>query len=119
MNPPTQLPPPGHRAPKRRIARDLIGLFLVSTGTVGLLGALYSAAPLAALALAGFVLVVGGGGVLYISPPLHPAVRLIGGYAALAIGLWIFVGLAFYLTPWSLLFFLLLAIGVFLSSEEA
>lgn len=45
--------------------------------------------------------------------------RLIGGYAALAIGLWIFVGLAFYLTPWSLLFFLLLAIGVFLSSEEA
>ncbi|MER7468727.1 hypothetical protein [Streptomyces sp. NPDC097981] len=36
---------------------------------------------------------------LYISPPLHPAVQLIGGYCAMAIGLWIFVGLAFYLTP--------------------
>ncbi|MFD4933401.1 hypothetical protein [Streptomyces virginiae] len=119
MNPPTQSPPPGHRAPKRRILRDLLGLFLVSTGTVGLLVALYSAAPLAALALGGLVLTVGGGAVLYISPPLHPAVRLIGGYGALALGLWVFVGLAIYLTPWSILFALLLAIGAFLSSEEA
>ncbi|RSS97238.1 hypothetical protein EF903_01570 [Streptomyces sp. WAC05292] len=119
MNPPTQSPHPGHRAPKRRVVRDLLGLLLVSTGTVGLLGALYASAPLAALALAGLLLTVGGGGVLYISPRLHPAVRLVGGYCALTVGLWIFVGIAFYLAPWSLLFGLLLALGVFLSSEEA
>ncbi|WP_404949017.1 hypothetical protein HFP70_35125 [Streptomyces sp. ARC14] len=117
MNPPTQSPPPGHRAPRRRIARDLIGLFLIGSGTVGLLGALYTAEPLVTLALAGVILTVGGGSVLYISPPLHRALRLIAGYCALSLGLWVLVGLAVYLTPWSLIFALTLALGVFLSSE--
>lgn len=117
MNPPTQSPPPGHRAPRRRIARDLLGLFLIGSGTVGLLGALYIAQPLVTLALAGIILTAGGSTVLYLSPPLPRAVRLITGYCALSLGLWVLVGLAVYLTPWSLLFALVLAIGVFLSSE--
>ncbi|WP_404949172.1 hypothetical protein HFP70_35915 [Streptomyces sp. ARC14] len=60
---------------------------------------------------------MGGGSVLYISPPLHRALRLIAGYCALSLGLWVLVGLAVYLTPWSLIFALTLALGVFLSSE--
>ncbi|AWI32708.1 hypothetical protein [Streptomyces tirandamycinicus] len=119
MKPPTQTPPPGHRAPRRRIARDLIGLLLVSAGTVGLLGALYAAEPLVTLFLVGLALTVGGGTVLSIAPPLPPALRIIAGYCALTFGLWIFVGLALHLTPWSLLFALVLAVGVFLSSEGA
>ncbi|MFI5859357.1 hypothetical protein [Streptomyces parvulus] len=117
MNPPTQSPPPSHRAPRRRIIRDLLGLFLIGSGTVGLLGALYIAEPLVALLLAGLVLCVGGYTVLYIAPPLHPAVRLVAGYCALSLGLTVLAGLAFALTPWSLLFALLVAVGVYLSSE--
>jgi hypothetical protein len=105
--------------PRRRIVRDLTGLLLVSAGTVGLLGALYWAEPFAALALAGFALTGGGTSVLYITPPLPRAGRLIAGYCALTLGLWILCGLACYLTPWSLLFGLVLTIGVLLSSEEA
>lgn len=119
MNPPTQSPPPDHRAPRRRIARDLIGLFLVGAGTVGLLGAISVTAPLVALFLAGLGLSIGGGAVLYINPPLPHWVRLVAGYFALTMGLWVLTGLALYLTPWSLLFGLLLALGVFLSSEGA
>ncbi|MER7759450.1 hypothetical protein [Streptomyces sp. NPDC097619] len=119
MNLPTLPPYLGHQPPRRRIVRDIAGLLLVSTGTVGLLGALYVTVPLAALALAGVILTVGGIGVLSIRPPLHPAIRLIGGFGALAVGSWIFVGIAVYLTPWTLLFGLLLALGVFLSGEEA
>lgn len=119
MNPPTQSPPPSHRAHRRRIARDLIGLFLVGAGTVGLLGALYAAAPLAALFLAGLALTAGGGTVLYISPPLPRFVRFLAGYFALTLGLWALVSIACYLTPWSLLFALMLALGVLLSSEGA
>ncbi|MFI8194451.1 hypothetical protein ACIF8T_38000 [Streptomyces sp. NPDC085946] len=38
MNPPTQPSPlPSHQTPRRRLTRDLIGLFLVVVGTVGLL----------------------------------------------------------------------------------
>ncbi|MFB8026002.1 MULTISPECIES: hypothetical protein [unclassified Streptomyces] len=117
MNPPPQSPPSGHRATRRRVARDLIGLFLVSVGTVGLLGALYAAEPLVTLFLAGLVLTIGGGTVLYIKPSLHPALRLIAGYGSLTLGLWVLAGLAFYLTPWSLAFALLLTVGVFLSNE--
>ncbi|WP_433860165.1 hypothetical protein [Streptomyces kronopolitis] len=119
MNPPTQSPPPDHRAPRRRIARDLIGLFLVGTGVVGLLGAISLAAPLVALLLTGLCLAAGGLTVLYLKPPLPHWVRLVAGYCALSTGLWVLTGLALYLTPWSLLFALVLALGVFLSSEGA
>ncbi|MGA5411583.1 hypothetical protein ACPCSC_30550 [Streptomyces lavendulocolor] len=97
--------------------RDLVGLLLIGSGTVGLLGALYAAEPLVTLFLAGLVLCVGGGTVLYISPPLHRAVRLVAGYIALSLGLTVLAGLAFALSRWSLLFALVLAIGVYLSSE--
>ncbi|MER6230993.1 hypothetical protein ABT169_17840 [Streptomyces sp. NPDC001616] len=117
MNPPTQSPPSSHRAPRRRILRDLLGLFLIGSGTVGLLGALYTANPLVTLFLAGLVLCVGGYAVLNTTPLLHPAVRLVAGYCALSLGLTVLAGLAFSFTPWSLLFALLVAFGVYLSSE--
>ncbi|GAA3500978.1 hypothetical protein GCM10019016_080850 [Streptomyces prasinosporus] len=81
--------------------RDLLGLLLIGSGTVGLLGALHAAAPLATLFLAGLVLCVGGGTVLHISPPLHRAARLIAGYCALSLGLTVLAALAFALKPWS------------------
>jgi hypothetical protein len=99
--------------------RDLLGLLLIGAGTVGLLGALYAAEPLVTLFLAGLVLCVGGGTVLYISPPLHPAARLVAGYCAMSLGFTVLAGLAFALSPWSLLFALVLSVGVFLSSEGA
>lgn len=117
MNPPTQSPPSSHRAPRHRILRDLLGLFLIGTGTVGLLGALYAAEPLVACLLAGLVLCVGGATVLRVTPPLHPSVRLVAGYCALSLGLTVLAGLAFSFTPWSLLFALVLAVGAYLSSE--
>ncbi|MFD0352896.1 hypothetical protein ACFVHW_03990 [Streptomyces sp. NPDC127110] len=117
MNLPPQTPS-GRHAAKGRILRDLLGLVLGFAGLGGLLGALYSVEPLAALALAAVLLAVTGGGVLYISPPAPPAVRFISGYGALTIGLWILVGIAVYLTPWTLLYGLLLTLGVLLSSEE-
>ncbi|MEU0857393.1 hypothetical protein ABZ352_18415 [Streptomyces griseofuscus] len=118
MNPPKLPPLPGYQAPRRRILRDLLGLLLVGAGTVGLLGVLYAAEPLVALALVGLVLVAGGATVLFLSPPLPRVVRLIAGYCALSLGLWLLIGLACYLTPWSLLFGLVLAVGVLLSSSE-
>lgn len=117
MNPPTQSPTSRHGAPRRRILRDLLGLFLIGSGTVGLLGSLYTAEPLLALFLAGLVLCVGGCAVLYITPPLHPVVRLLAGYCALSLGLTVLAGLAFSFTPWSLLFALMAAVGAYLSSE--
>ncbi|WP_030372321.1 hypothetical protein [Streptomyces rimosus] len=126
MNPPTQSPSPGHRAPRRRIARELFGLFLAGTGAVGLLGsviiglleAVYIAAPLVVMGLAGIILAASGGAVLYISPPLPRAVRLTSGYCALLLGLLVLIFVAARLAPWSLLFTLMLAVGVALSSEE-
>ncbi|MER5482530.1 hypothetical protein ABT024_04845 [Streptomyces sp. NPDC002812] len=119
MNSPAQLPPlPGHRAPRRRIARDLLGLFLIGAGTVGLLGALYTASPLVSLLVAGLVLAAGGLTVLIIAPPFPRYVRIFGGYLTLSLGLWVLIGVVCYLTPWSLLFALLLAAGVWLSGEE-
>ncbi len=101
------------------MVRDLLGLLLIGSGTVGLLGALYAANPLIPLGLAGVILTAGGGTVLYLSPPLPRALRIVAGYCGLSFGLWVLVGLAVYLTPWSLLFALVLAIGVFMSSEGA
>ncbi|MGW0562931.1 hypothetical protein ACWDZ4_20485 [Streptomyces sp. NPDC003016] len=119
MNPPTQSPPPSHQAHRRRIARDLIGLFLVGAGAAGLLGALYAANPLAALFLAGLTLTAGGATILRISSPLPRIARFLAGYFALTLGLTILVGIACHLTPWSLLFALMLTLGVLLSSEGA
>ncbi|GAA2786313.1 hypothetical protein GCM10010521_75330 [Streptomyces rameus] len=90
--------------------RDLLGLLMIGSGTVGLLGALYVAEPLVTLFLAGLVLCVGGSTVLR-------AARLVAGYCALSLGLTVLASLAFALSPWSLPFALVLAVGVFLSSE--
>ncbi|MFD3815129.1 hypothetical protein ACFWRZ_08685 [Streptomyces rubiginosohelvolus] len=119
MNPPTQSPTPDHRARQRRIAGELLGLFLVSAGTIGLLGALYSAEPLAALFVAGLGLISGGRGVLRVKPPVPRTHRLVAGYIPLTLGLSVLGGLAFYLSLWVLLFGLLLVLGVYLSSEGA
>ncbi|MGW7594678.1 hypothetical protein [Streptomyces rubiginosohelvolus] len=117
MNPPTQPSPSSHRAPRRRVLRDVLGLFLIGSGTVGLLGALYAAEPLVTLFLAGLILGFGGSTVLRVAPPLHPLVRLVAGYVALSLGLTVLAGLAFAFTPWAVLFALLVALGAYLSSE--
>ncbi|MEU7228914.1 hypothetical protein [Streptomyces chrestomyceticus] len=126
MNPPTQSPSPGHRAHRRRIARELLGLFMIGSGAVGLLvsvvigllEAVFIAAPLVVMGLAGIILAASGGAVLYISPPLPRAVRLIAGYFAFSFGSMVLVFVATRLVPWSLLFMLVLGAGVALSSEE-
>lgn len=99
--------------------RDLAGLFLLSSGMIGLLGVLWVLQPLVALFLAGLLLAVGGGTVLYTAPPLPRPVRVIAGYGSTVIGLCVLVGLALHLTPWALVFTALLAVGGFLSSEGA
>jgi hypothetical protein len=115
--PPTQSPPPSHRAPRRRILRDLLGLFLIGAGTAGLLGALYVTEPYVALFLAGLFLCTGGYAVLRVAPPMPRVVRLTAGYCALSLGLTVLAGLAFSFTPWCLLFAVVIAVGAFLSSE--
>ncbi|MFE1250215.1 hypothetical protein [Streptomyces sp. NPDC058735] len=119
MNPPTQPPPsPGHRTPRRRLARDLLGLLLVGVGTVGLLGALYQASPPVALLLVGLVTATAGGGILYDEPAAARRAQ-IAGYLALTTGLTLATAAAYCLNPWSVLFGALLALAVWLSGGEA
>lgn len=83
-----------------------------------MLGALYVAEPRVALFLAGILLPIGGAAVLNVAPRLPRPVRFGAGYCAISTGLTVLAGLAYSLTPWSLLFALVLAVGIFLSSEE-
>ncbi|MEU5181132.1 hypothetical protein AB0G49_13880 [Streptomyces longwoodensis] len=118
MNPPTQPPPlPSHRAPRRRIARDVIGLLLVGVGSVGLLGSLFSGSPPLAVFLIGLLAATAGGSVLTVEPPVPRALRLFGGYGALATGLALITAVAYCVTPWTLPFGALLAVAVWLSGE--
>lgn len=118
MNPPTQPPLSSHRAPRRRIARDLIGLLLVGVGSVGLLGALYAGSPPLAAFLIGTIAATSGGAVLHTEPPLPRPLRLVGGYGSLTLGLTLITAVAYSLNPWTLLFGLLLAVAVWLSGGE-
>jgi hypothetical protein len=119
VNPPTQPQPlPSHRAPRTRLARDLIGLLLVGVGTVGLLGVLYAASPPVALLLIGLAVTAAGGTILYLEQSAPPPIR-ITGYVSLTIGLALVTAVAYSLTPWSLLFGLLLAVAAWLSGEGA
>ncbi|MEU3788505.1 hypothetical protein AB0F07_01705 [Streptomyces fructofermentans] len=120
MNPPTQPQPlPSHRAPRRRIARDLIGLLLAGVGTVGLLGALFAGSPPLALFVIGLVAATAGGAVLYTEPAVPHALRLVGGYGSLAVGLALIAAVAYSLNPWTLLFGVLLAVAAWVSGEGA
>ncbi|MEU1466357.1 hypothetical protein ABZ467_38330 [Streptomyces sp. NPDC005727] len=117
MNPPTQPPPlPSRRDSRRRLARDLFGLLLVGVGTVGLLGALYTASPPAALFLIGLVAAVAGGGTLQ-DPPATQG-RRIAGYVVLTVGLALITAVAYWLTPWAVFFGALLPVAVWLSGGE-
>ncbi|MFD7763580.1 hypothetical protein [Streptomyces microflavus] len=116
MNPPKQ--PHDHWSLRHHVARDLLGLFLSSAGIVGLVSLLYAAAPLPTLFLGGLVLTAGGRTILRSELALHWAVRGIGGYFALVLGSAILISIAVHLlTPWVVLFGLVLALGVYLSKE--
>ncbi|MER7937921.1 MULTISPECIES: hypothetical protein [unclassified Streptomyces] len=119
MNPPTQPPPlPSHRAPRRRLARDLIGLSLAGAGSVGLLGALYVASPTAVVFLVGLLLIGAGTAVLCFEPALPQRVRAAIGYGLLIAGLTVVTAVAYALNPWTLLFEGLLTVAVWLMSSE-
>ncbi|MFJ5143037.1 hypothetical protein [Streptomyces sp. NPDC088707] len=118
MNPPQQSPPPGHRSPRRRVLRDLLGLLLIISGVLGLLGALHAADPQAAKFVAGLVLCIGGGAVLYIVPPLSKAVRITAGYFALGLGIALLASTTLALSLWTWPCALVIALGVYLSMNS-
>ncbi|MFF0754388.1 hypothetical protein [Streptomyces sp. NPDC004267] len=118
MNPPTQSPPPGHRAPRHRVLRDVLGLLLIVSGVIGLLGALHAADPRAAEFVSSLILCVGGSAVLYIAPPLSKAVRYVAGYGALWLGLALLASVTIALSPWTWLFALVVSAGVYLSMSS-
>jgi hypothetical protein len=105
---------------RRRLARDLFGLLLAGVGTVGLLGALYSASPPTVVFLIGALTASAGGAVLrQTEPPVPPQVRLYRGYVTLTVGLALMSAAAYTFTPWSVLFGAILAVAVWMSGEGA
>ncbi|MEU3499259.1 hypothetical protein ABZ726_00275 [Streptomyces hundungensis] len=120
MNTSPQLPPlPDHRAPRRHIARELVGLFLIGTGTATLLCVTYAAAPLLAVGIMGLGLCAGGAGTLFGSPLLPQAARVAVGYVPFGVGLAILTFLGWLVSPWTLLCALVLGCGLWLSAKEA
>ncbi|MFF4188086.1 hypothetical protein ACFYZ9_33320 [Streptomyces sp. NPDC001691] len=120
MNTSPQLPPlPDHRAPRRHIARELVGLFLIGSGMGALLCVTYAVAPFLTLGLVGLGLCAGGAGTLFGSPLLPRVARVGVGYVPFAIGLAILTFLGWLVSPWTLLCALVLGCGVWLSAKEA
>ncbi|MFJ4342585.1 hypothetical protein [Streptomyces sp. NPDC088915] len=114
------LPPlPNHSAPRHHVARELVGLFLIGAGTVGLLWVTSTVTPLLTLFLIGAGLCTGALGTLFGSPSLGRTARALLGYLPLGIGLSLITFAAWLVSPWTLACALVTGGGVWLSSKEA
>ncbi|MFJ8301250.1 hypothetical protein ACIQ9R_35865 [Streptomyces sp. NPDC094447] len=112
--------PPLPRVSRRHVARELAGLFLIGTGTVGLSVVTAVVNPMLCLFLGGISMTAGALGLLYKgSLTSNPAHSLLTGYCLLGIGLALIAFTAWAFSPWTLACLLVLGGGAWLSSKGA
>ncbi|MFE1270652.1 hypothetical protein [Streptomyces sp. NPDC058758] len=112
--------PPLPRVPRRHVARELAGLFLIGTGTVGLAVVTAVVNPMLSLFLGGTSMTAGALRLLYKgSLASNSTLSLLAGYIPLCIGLALIAFTAWVFSPWTLACLLVLCGGAWLSSKGA
>lgn len=93
-------------------------MLLACVGAAGLLGVILAEDRQLFALLTGILSATFGAAVLYRNPPLSRLMRMLCGYGSLTLGLAKLVAVFFAVTPWTLLFGVLLAVAVWLSGGE-